>query len=242
MIHLYAAFTLGLLGSLHCIGMCGPLVIAVPTSASSKAKFLFERIVYNIGRALCYAVIGFIFGFVGNKILLVEAQQYISLILGVVLLISVAVPLSFSVKFNSAKPIRKFNGFVKSAYSNLFMKRGLSVLFAMGFMNGLLPCGLTYTALIGATVVADAYQSSLFMFTFGIGTIPALVAVSFAGKIASLKFKKILSKAMPVMSVLLAVILILRGLNLGIPLVSPKINQVHTQTETKTDVDCCHED
>lgn len=242
MTHLYAALMLGALGSFHCIGMCGPLMLAIPSSASSRFKFIIERILYNVSRAVCYAVLGFIFGFIGNKVILVEAQQYISLILGIILLIGVAIPLSVAAKLNSFSPLQKFYRIIQDKFGSLLHKKGIVVLMMMGFLNGLLPCGLTYTALVGAAVVADAYQSALFMFVFGLGTIPALVAVSIVGKVASLKFKTILSKALPVISVSLAIILILRGLNLGIPLISPKISQTHTHTETKTEVDCCHED
>jgi hypothetical protein len=114
-------------------------------------------------------------------------------------------------------------------------------LFSMGFLNGLLPCGLVYTALIGATAVGEVGRSALFMTVFGLGTVPALLGISLAGKLLSLKYRSAVRKAVPVFSVVVALILILRGMNLGIPMLSPKVQHVqHQQTaQPQTEIDCC---
>ena len=235
---LLAALTLGLLGSMHCIGMCGPLVLAVPSAAEKRWKFLLERIVYNTGRAAMYGVMGAVLGVIGKSVLL-GIQQDLSVVLGITILITVAVPLGLKSKLERYSPLKSIYGFVRRRFSALMKKRGMTSLFALGMLNGLLPCGLVYTALIGATVVADALQSGLFMIIFGTGTIPALVAVSLTGKLLSVRFRSLFTRSVPIFSIALAVILILRGMNLGIPLLSPKVTHEVSQTETKTDVDCC---
>jgi sulfite exporter TauE/SafE len=235
--NLLAALTLGLLGSVHCIGMCGPLMLAVPSTASSRWKFIVERVIFNLGKATTYGIMGAGLGLAGKGILM-NFQQDVSIILGVTILLTVAIPIGFKSKIEKFSPLKYLYLFVKEKFSIVIRKRGMVALFTLGMLNGLLPCGLVYTALIGATAVADVGQSALFMIVFGLGTSPALIAVAVAGKLFSLKYRSVLSRAIPVMSIALAVILILRGLNLGIPLISPKIT--HTvQHEQK--MDCCEE-
>ncbi len=240
--NLIAALTLGLLGSMHCIGMCGPLVLAVPSNTASRWKFIVERAIYNLGKAITYGMMGAALGVAGNTVLM-NIQQHISIILGVTMLVTVAIPYGLKSKIvpkgwisKKYSPLKYLYAFVKENISALMKKRGSIALFFMGMLNGLLPCGLVYTALIGATVVADVWQSAMFMIVFGIGTAPALVAVSLTGKIISVRFRSLITRAIPAFSIALAIILILRGMNLGIPLISPKVT--HTVAHEKT-MDCC---
>jgi len=235
--NLLAALTLGILGSIHCVGMCGPLVLAIPTNATTRWKFILERLIFNFGKAITYGIMGAGLGLAGKSILM-NFQQDVSIILGITILLTVAIPIGFKSKLEKFSPLKYLFIFVKDKFSILMRKRGMTAVFSLGLLNGLLPCGLVYTALIGATAVADVWQSALFMVVFGLGTSPALIAVAIAGKLFSVKYKSILSKAIPVMSIALAVILILRGMNLGIPLLSPKITQtVHHEQK----MDCCEE-
>lgn len=235
---LLAALTLGILGSLHCIGMCGPLVLAVPSSAQTRWKFVVERIVYNFGRAITYGVMGVVLGLIGKSIL-ASIQQDLSIILGVSILLMVAVPFGLKSKVEKYSPLKFLYSGVKEQFSLLLRKKGFTSLFILGMLNGLLPCGLVYTALLGATVVADAIQSALFMVMFGIGTMPALVGVALSGKLLSTKFRGKVIRVVPLFTILLALILILRGMNLGIPMVSPKVTHEVNQTETTIHTECC---
>ncbi|MFA5833357.1 MAG: sulfite exporter TauE/SafE family protein [Bacteroidota bacterium] len=235
--NIFAAFTLGLLGSMHCIGMCGPLVLAVPSNAVHRWKFIVERVLYNTGKALTYGVMGAGLGLVGKSVLM-NVQQDFSIVLGITMLLTVAIPLGFKSKIEKYSPLKYLYRFVKEKFSVLMKKRGSLALFVMGMLNGLLPCGLVYTALIGATVVADIWQSALFMMMFGVGTAPALIAISLTGKMISLKFRSFMTRAIPIFSIAVALILILRGMNLGIPLISPKVTQTVTHEEK---MDCCEE-
>lgn len=238
---LIAALSLGLLGSLHCVGMCGPLVLAVPSNATSRWKFLGERIIYNLGRAITYGIMGMVLGFAGKSIM-IDVQQEISIFLGVSILLTVAIPFAIRSKIEKYSPLKYLYSFVKEKFSTLMRKRGMTTLFTMGMLNGLLPCGLVYTSLLGATVVADMWQSALFMIVFGVGTAPALIAVSLAGKLVSLRFRSFMNRALPVFSIVIALILILRGMNLGIPMISPKSTnqQNHSQPTAEQDsMDCC---
>ncbi|MCK9409408.1 MAG: sulfite exporter TauE/SafE family protein [Bacteroidetes bacterium] len=234
---LLAAFSLGLIGSMHCVGMCGPLMLAVPSNAASRWSFLLERIIYNAGKAVTYGILGAVLGYAGKR-LMMSIQQDLSIVLGVLLLVTVAVPLGLKSSLERFSPLKYLYRFVKARFAVLMGKRGKTTLFVMGMLNGLLPCGLVYTALIGATVVADVWQSALFMIVFGAGTAPALIAVSITGKLMSVKFRSVLTRALPALSITLAILLILRGMNLGIPLISPKVNHAVTHEEM---MDCCEE-
>ena len=134
----------------------------------------------------------------------------------------------------------------------LMQRRGKPTLFLLGVLNGLLPCGLVYTALVAAAVVADPFRSALFMMIFGVGTAPALVVVSMSGRLLTVRYRSILNRALPVFSIALALLLILRGLNLGIPMISPKVvipvrseqpvqNAPSKIKTTEPEMDCCKE-
>ncbi|NUN69019.1 MAG: sulfite exporter TauE/SafE family protein [Bacteroidetes bacterium] len=234
---LLAALTLGLLGSMHCIGMCGPLALAVPSSAKSRWMFLAERIVFNGGKAVTYGMMGAVLGVIGKGVMM-NVQQELSVVIGALMLVTILVPLGFRSAIERYSPLRHLYTFVKARFSVLMGKRGMVTLFLMGILNGLLPCGLVYTALVGATVVADVWQSALFMIIFGIGTSPALIAVALTGNLLSVRFRSVLNKALPAMTIAVALLLILRGLNLGIPMVSPKVETTAVHQEK---MDCCEE-
>jgi hypothetical protein len=106
-------------------------------------------------------------------------------------------------------------------------------LYATGLLNGLLPCGLVYMALAGATVAGQAKEGMLFMIFFGLGTMPAMFFTAFFRNWLKQPFRAQIRKWYPVMMVIMATLLILRGLNLGIPLVSPKLN-----ISSSTMIDC----
>lgn len=234
---LLAAITLGLIGSMHCIGMCGPLILAVPGIASTRWRFIVEKTIYTFGKALIYGIMGTIIGFVGKRFMM-NFQQDFSIILGVAILITVAIPFALKSEPKKYSPLNYLYVFIKQIFSSLMKKRGNLSLFVMGMLNGLLPCGLVYTALIGAAVVADVWQSALFMVVFGLGTMPALLVVALTGEMISVKFRSLLTRAIPLFSIVLAVILILRGMNLGIPLISPKVTHTVVHEEK---IDCCKE-
>ncbi|MFA6467300.1 MAG: sulfite exporter TauE/SafE family protein [Bacteroidota bacterium] len=235
---LFAALTLGFLGSMHCIGMCGPLMLAIPANAKTRGRFLLERVIYHAGKAFTYGVMGAVVGIAGKSVMM-GIQQDISIILGMTMLLTVAIPFGLKSSLGKYSPLKYLYDFVKQKFSSMMQRRGKTALLVMGMLNGLLPCGLVYTALIGATVVADVWYSALFMMMFGVGTAPALVAISMTGKLLSVRFRSIISRALPVLSITLALILILRGMNLGIPLISPKIVQTPVH---ETTMDCCQEE
>ncbi len=229
------ALVVGFLGSLHCIGMCGPIAVALPVPNSSNISFITGRLLYNVGRVVSYAMLGAIFGLLGSRIVLFGYQQGLSIALGVMIILFVLLPTKWKYKFSALAPVQKIINPLKLSIGKLFKQSSFSSLFLIGFLNGFLPCGFVYIGLAGAMAAGNAISGMGVMMMFGIGTIPAMFAVSVFGKYITINIRRKLTKVIPVLAVLLAVIFILRGLNLGIPYLSPKF-------ETKAavqQIDCC---
>lgn len=232
---LIAGLVIGFLGSFHCIGMCGPIALALPVPKTSNLSFIAGRILYNAGRVLTYSVMGAVFGLLGGRIIFSGFQQALSITLGIIILISVFLPFKYKQKIISLNFIQKINQPLKREIGILFKQATFSSMFLIGLLNGFLPCGFVYIGLAGATAAGDAVSGGAFMFLFGLGTFPAMFAASVLGKFVSLNVRQKIRKLTPVFAIVLAVIFILRGMNLGIPFVSPKLN---SQTESTQNLDC----
>jgi len=221
-----AAISLGLLGSFHCIGMCGPIALALPVHQYSPFKKYLGIFLYNLGRVTTYTFLGVVFGLLGQSFFLGGFQQILSITIGVLLLLSVI--LTNVKSLNTVKGlgfIYSFINSVKLQLGNLFNKKGLHFLFFIGLLNGLLPCGLVYLGIAGAIATGHYVKGAEFMFYFGIGTVPVMYAVAFLGQFITLKYRNHIRHAMPYVVSVMAVLLIIRGLNLGIPYLSPQFEK-----------------
>lgn len=230
-----SAFAIGLFGSLHCIGMCGPIAIALPVPNSSNISFVTGRLLYNIGRVLTYSFLGSIFGLLGSRFVIAGFQQGISITLGVIILIVVLMPSKYKVKVTQHPLILKLSAPLKESIGTLFKKGTFSSMFLIGILNGFLPCGLVYVALAGAIASGDAISGAAVMVLFGLGTIPAMFAATVFGKFINLSLRRKLNKLIPAFAIVLALIFILRGMALGIPYLSPKIS---AQVVNESNLDC----
>ena len=218
------AFTIGFLGSFHCIGMCGPIAIALPVPKSSKLSFFTGRILYNVGRVVTYSCLGLLFGLVGGRIALAGAQQVVSIILGVAIVIAVLLPQQYKNIFVQHRLVQKLAQPLKSNISILFKKGTLSSLFLIGILNGFLPCGFVYIGLAGSIASGNAISGAAVMMLFGLGTVPAMFTATVFGKFINIGIRAKLRKIIPVFAILLAAVFIMRGMNLGIPFLSPKLS------------------
>lgn len=227
-----AAILLGFLGSFHCIGMCGPIALTLPVHHLQGGKKMGGILLYNAGRVAAYMLMGLLFGWLGRQFYIGGWQQGLSIALGVLLLASVI----FHRYFHRLPRFAIWQGKIKMILGRLLAKRQFRTLAAIGFFNGFLPCGLVYLGIAGALATGDILQGALFMGAFGAGTLPAMVAVSWFGQLITLQWRTRIRRLIPVMVSCMAVLLILRGLNLGIPYISPAMQH----TEEKTTVNCCH--
>lgn len=239
MFDLYTALTIGLVGSLHCIGMCGPIAIALPLGNKGTIHRLLGAFLYNIGRSVTYGVLGALFGLLGKGIHMAGFQQWASILLGVVMILSVLFPFLFRGKLNIERITSGYAGKLISKFRILFGKQSKSNLLLIGLLNGLLPCGLVYVAVAGAINTNDVLMGVLFMVVFGLGTLPVMLALSLMGNFISGKMRGQLGKIVPVFIVILGIIFILRGLSLGIPYISPKSKMLNPEKEVKVKGACC---
>ncbi len=220
---IWTAFILGLAGSWHCIGMCGPIAIALPSGSDQNGRLIVNRLLYNFGRVLTYSLMGAVIGMLGIGLHIAGFQRSISIILGVGLLLAA---------FSFWKPERLMlkGGYLSKAVATLkqglgtyLKKGGYKASLTTGMLNGLLPCGLVYAAFAGAMITSSIWSSALYMFAFGLGTFPLMLGISIFGHKLSAGVRNSIDKAVPAVLACFAILLILRGLNLGIPFISPML-------------------
>lgn len=214
----WIAFTLGLLGSLHCIGMCGPLAIAGLSNINKSAAKLRQTLLYNFGRTTSYMAIGLVFGLLGNSIAFAGFQRVLSVSLGVVLVFLFLFSISPERMTDSIPLLRNWYRFIVNKISTLLRQKDGVNGFAFGVANGLLPCGLVYLAIAGALSLGNITESLVFMLLFGVGTFPAMILVIFMTDVISVKNRKIISNMYPAISLMLGIYLIYRGFVTNLPL------------------------
>jgi uncharacterized protein len=234
-----SAFSLGLLTSLHCVGMCGPLALALPVVGKQRSSYVAGRVLYNLGRTVTYAAMGLLIGALGQAVSLGGYQRWISVSVGAVLLIGLVLIYTgwLNHLFGQFGVLHVFAR-LQSAWSRGFKNRSYAGFFVLGLINGLLPCGPVYVALAAAAATGNAITAVLFMFVFGLGTLPLMLAVSLAGKMVQLPMRKKLQKLVPVSAGVVAVLLIVRGLALGIPYLSPPVAATQLNGAPHS---CCHQ-
>lgn len=228
---LFSALLLGLMGSFHCAGMCGPIAIALPLHGNTVPQKIYGGTLYNLGRTITYGIMGAIFGALGQGLHLLGFQQKISVVMGAIMIISVLFPALFKNQYSMEKSWFKAVGKLKKTIADMFSIRSFQSLFFIGMLNGLLPCGLVYMAIAGAIGTGGIVEGSLYMILFGLGTIPMLLGISLAGNVLSLAVRKRINKLIPVLVVIVGVLFILRGLSLGIPYLSPPKQKIEQKFE-----------
>ncbi len=221
---LITAFTIGLLGSLHCIGMCGPIAFALPMKRDSYASVISGSFLYNTGRLFTYFIIGCLFGLLGKGFAIAGYQQTLSIVVGAGMILSILLPTVFKNKMNHLPVLSSSLSRVKSSLAKRLGRTSFMNLWMIGLLNGLLPCGLVYMGVAGSLATATPFEGGLFMLAFGAGTLPLMMTVAVLGNSISVTVRSKVRKAIPVFVIMIGCLFILRGLNLGIPYVSPQIN------------------
>ncbi len=211
------AIILGLTSSFHCVGMCGPLLLAIPTRTTSNNKWQ-EIVVYHTARIFTYALLGVLVGFAGWRLQVAGMQHFFSLTIGIFLIGNVFVSRFFS----NAAWLISFNKIIFSFFGFAAKQKGYVGTILLGMANGLLPCGMVYIALTGAVASASLAAGAGFMLLFGLGTLPLLFAFNYFGIRLQTSVKQRIKTLAPLVIAILGILLILRGLNFGIPYISPR--------------------
>ncbi len=218
---LWSAFILGILGSFHCVGMCGPIAFMLPVDRSNTLKKVSQISIYHIGRLLAYSLIGLVFGLVGKSLSIFGFQQQLSIIIGILMILFVVIPQKTLNKYSFSKPIYKVISSIKSSLGKALKKKTMDTFLTIGFLNGFLPCGLVYMAVFAALSYGSAVNGSLYMTTFGLGTIPLMTSAIYFSQFLKGKTRQRIQNLIPVFVIVIGGLFILRGLGLGIPYLSP---------------------
>lgn len=219
MLAMIGGLSIGFLGSVHCIGMCGPLALALPVVQGNKATALYQIGMYNLGRACVYALLGIFVGFIGSRFNVWGLQQFLSIAAGILILCFAAMQFKIAIR---NRWLQAAHAFIQRSLSQVLRSaKGPFAFFLIGNLNALLPCGLVYVGLTGALATGNILQGGWLMFFFGLGTMPAMVSVMLLRNRFSFSFRKKLNRAVPYVVSVMAIMLILRGMNLGIAYISP---------------------
>jgi uncharacterized protein len=212
---------LGTIGSFHCVGMCGPLALSLPVHHLPVAQRLFHILLYHIGRVLTYSLLGFILGLIGRGFYLAGIQQAFSIVMGAGLLI-IALSRYLHWKWQIRR-IEQWGQWLNTTIGRLLHQPGKQTFLWLGMANGLLPCGMVYMAIFSAMVAGNVTDSTIFMISFGLATIPLMLLLGVLGMRVGIGFRNTLRQWIPMMTILVGLLLIMRGLNLGIPFLSPRL-------------------
>lgn len=211
------AFFIGLFGSVHCIGMCGPLAFAVPVPRRVWWYIVGDKILYNFGRILSYTLLGFLIGFAGRQLWISGLQQGLSLVSGMLIILA---GLSRIFKFGLARGKR-------SLYDVLPINRALNYALQhraghlfIGIINGFLPCGFVYIALVGAINIDAPLAAAQYMFWFGLGTFPLMLIATVSASTVGPLLRRRINKAMPYLMICLGFWFLVRGSGLNVPYLS----------------------
>ena len=217
------AVVLGAISSMHCVGMCGPIAFALPGMNGGMWKRWGSIGLYNLGRVLSYAVIGTGAGLIGRTFYEYRWHQWFSVIAGLLIIVVVLSGKWYKRKGPAPKYVVKLQHFT----GKWFHSEKHYAPFLIGIGNGFLPCGVVYLAVISASGMSQSVaDGAFFMAAFGVGTIPALLALSAFGFFFRASVRASYKRMIPYISILAGVLLILRGMNLGIPFLSPEINNL----------------
>lgn len=230
---------IGLVGSFHCIGMCGPIAVALPLSSNSWFNKITGVLIYNLGRTITYGFMGLVFGMLGQGIELAGFQRWVSIGLGIVIILSILYPYIIQKRINFSGLFTGYAARLINKLKALFREKSYNSLALIGLLNGLLPCGLVYVAIAGAINTTHIVSGAMFMVLFGLGTIPMMMLVSLAGNVVGTGLRRKMQKVVPYFIILLGVLFILRGMSLGIPYVSPKAQKLSPVGQVE-DSGCCH--
>ena len=206
----WTALSVGFLGSFHCAGMCGPLAMALPSGNGSMLSMITGKLLSNLGRVLTYSVMGMLVGMVGHTFSMRGWQSDLSIISGILIILFVLLSNKRVLQFINSKLVG-ISFFFKKMFAVFMKSHSYGSLFTIGLINGILPCGFVYLALAGAATTQGPQQGAMYMFLFGLGTVPMMLTLAISGSLISIKARNIINKLSPVIAIALAVFLIQRG-------------------------------
>jgi len=214
----WTAILIGFFGSLHCIGMCGPIAMVIPYHSTSFHHGFLRSGLYNSGRIIGYAAIGILPGLFGQGLYLAGLQKNMALVLGMFLLIMAVFSFGLESRLTSIAIFRSFNQWLQKLLGKFLKQPTNTGVLVTGILNAFIPCGLVYVALAGAVMQQNIWSGALYMGLFGLGTIPLMLGIGLAGPLIGIKWRNYLKRATPIFLILFAALFIFRGLNVNLPI------------------------
>lgn len=203
---LVTALIMGFAGSVHCMGMCSPLAIAV--THMTPGVFL-NKLIYNLGRILMYSLLGAVVSLAGKLFPISGYQNLVSLTLGVLLLIIGVSGLSIRIPVVT-QLLQQLSTFLKKQFGHFLQRKSYSSVFVLGLFNGMLPCGFTFIALTFCLAFNGPLEGFVFMMLFGMGTLPAMFGLPVLWSAVSKKLNWNLNKVTTVLLIASGGLLIAR--------------------------------
>jgi hypothetical protein len=231
-----SALGLGFASGFHCIGMCGPIALSMGLTKKQATNYYLQNLTYQFGRILTYSILGALLGIIGQGFEFAGFQSTLTIAVGVLLIIMAL--FSFGGK-DFASKIPFINSTllkVKMKLGNLLQKADYRSRFTTGLLNGLLPCGMVYMALTASLAAGGIWQGASFMALFGLGTLPFMFAVVLVGNLITQNFRMRVLKFIPIIMIILGGLFVLRGMEIGIPYISPNKEALKISSDSK---DCC---
>jgi uncharacterized protein len=233
-----AALIFGFLTGFHCIGMCGPIAVALPLKSNTWFSRVSSALIYNTGRTITYSAMGLLFGLVGQGFRIAGLQQWLSITIGIAMILSVFFPLLFN-SFAAKSPVFPLVNRVKSSLGLLFGKKTYSSLLMIGLLNGLLPCGPVYVAIGLSLAAGNAVNGMIYMALFGLGTIPIMLGLNLLGNFITAPMRKNMRRVVPVFIVIMGIWFLLKGLGLGVHFISPPGEKLKVTSGEEAGQGCC---
>jgi sulfite exporter TauE/SafE len=178
---------------------------------------------YQLGRTTTYSILGLILGLAGQRIYVAGYQQLFSMSIGTLIIIGALLEILASTTIRIPLLHQFYSIVTRAIGNNLRNLKSLGGYYAMGMGNGLLPCGLVFIALTTTLSFSEAQSAVFFMLAFGLGTMPSMLMTGLAGQLIKPQIKLAFQKIIPFIFLLMGILLVLRGLDLGIPFISPKL-------------------
>lgn len=222
-----AGVLMGLAGSMHCAGMCGPIALALPKGQGGMMSMIGGRLAYNGGRILTYALFGAVVGLGGSGISLAGYGRDLSIIAGVLMIAMALAQMVLHRTVHTPQWFLRWTSPLRTRLGGLMQRRSTSALFGIGLLNGALPCGMVTAALVGAVGTGSVFDAVLFMASFGLGTTPMMAAIALGAPMATARVRTAFRSAAPVIALVMGCVILVRGMGLGIPFLSPAEQKPH---------------
>lgn len=205
----YFAISMGLISSFHCVGMCGPIALALPVHKGTRQ--IAGVLTYNAGRALTYAIFGIAMGSLGASLAWLGMLRYASMAVGVALLAYVLWPSRLGQQLHMPLFWQKTINHLRQKMG-LYLKRAdLRGMLLLGMLNGAIPCGMVYMALVSSVATGSTWGGGAFMALFGLGTMPAMLALGIAKQQFTPALRTRIRKLTPLLVAIAGIWLVARG-------------------------------